>query len=98
MKSKRAEEMSYEKISRAMRYHYGSERSGRIGHLAIVRDRRLCYRLGSSELLKMKSDWSHFLSGRFGELAVNWRSGEIDVIPCKDHEICQAGLCLWTME
>ena len=44
MKSNRTEEMNYEKISRAMRYHYGSERNGRKGHLAMVRDRRLCYR------------------------------------------------------
>ena len=39
-----------------------------------------------------------FLSARFGELAVNWRSGEIVVIPCKEHEICKTGLCLWTKE
>ena len=44
MKSNRTEEMNYEKISRAMRYHYGSERNGRKGHLAMVKDKRLCYR------------------------------------------------------
>ena len=32
------------KISRAMRYHYGSERSGRKGHLAMMKEKRLCYR------------------------------------------------------
>ena len=47
MKTKRSEEMNYEKISRAMRYHYGSERSGRKGHLAMMKERRLCYRSAS---------------------------------------------------
>ena len=42
----RSEEMNYEKMSRAMRYHYGSERKGRKGHLAMVREKRLYYRLG----------------------------------------------------
>ena len=36
--------MSYEKMSRAMRYHYGSERQGRKGHLAMVKEKRLFYR------------------------------------------------------
>ena len=40
----RSEEMNYEKISRAMRYHYGSERQGRRGHLAMVKEKRLFYR------------------------------------------------------
>ena len=44
MKTNRSEEMNYEKISRAMRYHYGSERSGRKGHLAMMKEKRLCYR------------------------------------------------------
>ena len=44
MKSKRSEEMNYEKMSRAMRYHYGCERQGRKGHLAMVKEKRLCYR------------------------------------------------------
>ena len=36
--------MNYEKISRAMRYHYGSTRQGRRGHLAMVKEKRLFYR------------------------------------------------------
>ena len=36
--------MNYEKMSRAMRYHYGSERQGRKGHLAMVKEKRLFYR------------------------------------------------------
>ena len=44
MKSNRSEEMNYEKMSRAMRYHYGCERQGRKGHLAMVKEKRLCYR------------------------------------------------------
>ena len=40
----RSEEMNYEKMSRAMRYHYGSERQGRKGHLAMVKEKRLFYR------------------------------------------------------
>ena len=44
MKSNRSEEMNYEKMSRAMRYHYGCERAGRKGHLAMVKEKRLCYR------------------------------------------------------
>ena len=46
MKSNRSEEMNYEKMSRAMRYHYGNERQGRKGHLAMVREKRLVYRFG----------------------------------------------------
>jgi len=46
MKSNRSEEMNYEKMSRAMRYHYGSERNGRKGHLAMVKEKRLFYRFG----------------------------------------------------
>ena len=40
----RSEEMNYEKMSRAMRYHYGNERNGRRGHLAMVKEKRLYYR------------------------------------------------------
>jgi hypothetical protein len=36
--------MNYEKMSRAMRYHYGSERQGRKGHLAMVKEKRLFYK------------------------------------------------------
>ena len=46
MKSNRSEEMNYEKMSRAMRYHYGSEKTGRKGHLAMVKEKRLVYRFG----------------------------------------------------
>merc|ERR1719282_804007 len=46
MKSNRSEEMNYEKMSRAMRYHYGCERQGRKGHLAMVKEKRLCYKFG----------------------------------------------------
>jgi len=46
MKSNRSEEMNYEKMSRAMRYHYGCERQGRKGHLAMVKEKRLYYRFG----------------------------------------------------
>ena len=34
----RSRKMNYEKMSRAMRYHYGS------GHLAMVKEKRLFYR------------------------------------------------------
>ena len=44
MKSHRSEEMNYEKMSRAMRYHYGSP--SRKGHLAMVKEKRLVYRFG----------------------------------------------------
>jgi hypothetical protein len=44
MKANRSEEMNYEKMSRAMRYHYGSEKHGRKGHLAMVKEKRLYYR------------------------------------------------------
>ena len=44
MKSNRSEEMNYEKMSRAMRYHYGSP--SRKGHLAMVKEKRLVYRFG----------------------------------------------------
>ena len=40
----RSAEMNYEKMSRAMRYHYGSVRQGRKGHLAMVKEMRLFYR------------------------------------------------------
>ena len=46
MKSNRSEEMNYEKMSRAMRYHYGSEKQGRKGHLAMVKEKRLVYKFG----------------------------------------------------
>ena len=46
MKSNRSEEMNYEKMSRAMRYHYGSEKQGRKGHLAMVKEKRLVYQFG----------------------------------------------------
>lgn len=46
MKSNRNEEMTYEKMSRAMRYHYGNEKQGRKGHLAMVKEKRLVYRFG----------------------------------------------------
>lgn len=46
MKLNRSEEMNYEKMSRAMRYHYGCERQGRKGHLAMVKEKRLYYRFG----------------------------------------------------
>ena len=48
MKSNRSEEMNYEKMSRAMRYHYGCERQGRKGHLAMVKEKRLYYKYANS--------------------------------------------------
>lgn len=54
MKSNRSEEMNYEKMSRAMRYHYGSERQGRKGHLAMVKEKRLFYRFG-----ELSVNWRH---------------------------------------
>lgn len=80
MKSNRSEEMNYEKMSRAMRYHYGSERQGRKGHLAMVKEKRLFY--------------------RFGVLAINWRTSEMEriITPCSKHSLCQNDLCLWTKE
>ena len=50
MKSNRSEEMNYEKMSRAMRYHYGCERQGRKGHLAMVKEKRLYYKWVVAEL------------------------------------------------
>ena len=46
MKSNRSEQMNYEKMSRAMRYHYGNEKQGRKGHLGMVKEKRLVYRFG----------------------------------------------------
>jgi len=44
MKSQRSEEMNYEKMSRAMRYHYGGH--GRKGHLTKLNQKRLVYKFG----------------------------------------------------
>jgi hypothetical protein len=44
MKTNRGVKMNYEKLSRAMRYHYGSTKQGRKGHLAMVKEKRLFYR------------------------------------------------------
>jgi hypothetical protein len=44
MKTNRGVKMNYEKLSRAMRYHYGSVKQGRKGHLAMVKEKRLFYR------------------------------------------------------
>ena len=41
MKANRFEEMNYEKMSRAMRYHYGCESHGWKGHLAMVKEKWL---------------------------------------------------------
>jgi len=46
MKTNRGVKMNYEKLSRAMRYHYGSIKQGRKGHLAMVKEKRLFYRFG----------------------------------------------------
>ena len=46
MKTNRGVKMNYEKLSRAMRYHYGSVKQGRKGHLAMVKEKRLFYRFG----------------------------------------------------
>lgn len=78
MKTNRGVKMNYEKLSRAMRYHYGSIKQGRKGHLAMVKEKRLFY--------------------RFGELAVNWRSDEVQVKRCERHDLCKQSLCLWTKE
>ena len=78
MKSNRSEEMNYEKMSRAMRYHYGSEKTGRKGHLAMVKEKRLVY--------------------RFGELAVNVQSSDVELTECNLHDLCKDSLCLWTKE
>ena len=68
MKSNRNEEMTYEKMSRAMRYHYGSEKQGRKGHLAMVKEKRLVYRFGelainwrTEEVLPIRSCQTHDL-------------------------------------
>ena len=44
MKAKRNKDMTYEKMSRAMRYHYGCKHQGRKGHLAMVQKKRLYYK------------------------------------------------------
>ena len=56
MKSNRSEDMNYEKMSRAMRYHYGSEKTGRKGHLAMVKEKRLVYRFGELAVNCRSSD------------------------------------------
>ncbi len=78
MKSNRGVRMNYEKLSRAMRYHYGNAKQGRKGHLAMVKEKRLFY--------------------RFGELAVNWKSGDVRIRPCLKHELCKESFCLWSKE
>ncbi len=56
MKRNRSEEMTYEKMSRAMRYHYGNARQGRRGHLAMVKEKRLVYRFGELAVKWRKGD------------------------------------------
>jgi len=51
MKQNRSEQMTYEKMARALRYHYGCPRLGRRGHLAMVRQKRLFYRSNFSDIL-----------------------------------------------
>ncbi len=70
MKSNRNEEMTYEKMSRAMRYHYGNEKQGRKGHLAMVKEKRLVYRFGelainwkTEEVLPIRPCPTHELCG-----------------------------------
>ncbi|XP_040580915.1 uncharacterized protein [Lepeophtheirus salmonis] len=72
MKRNRSEEMNYEKMSRAMRYHYGSEKQGRKGHLAMVKEKRLVYQFGelavnwkSHEIPKIKCDQHMLCKGSF---------------------------------
>ena len=48
MKVNRNAEMNYEKMSRAMRYHYGNR--SRKGHLAMVEKKRLVYRFGEKAI------------------------------------------------
>jgi len=48
MKLNRNAEMNYEKMSRAMRYHYGNR--SRKGHLAMVEKKRLVYRFGEKAI------------------------------------------------
>ena len=45
-------------MSRAMRYHYGSEKAGRErkGHLAMVKEKRLVYRFGELALNWRRSE------------------------------------------
>ena len=57
MKSNRSEEMNYEKMSRAMRYHYGCERQGRKGHLAMVKEKRLYYKWVEFLLCPLDANW-----------------------------------------
>ena len=45
-------------MSRAMRYHYGSEKQGRKGHLAMVKEKRLVYRFGELALNWRQSEVS----------------------------------------
>ena len=92
--------MNYEKMSRAMRYHYGSEKKGRKGHLAMVKEKRLCYRLNSPSSIKRHENVKIVLFSRFGELSVNWRRGEMlsALQNCEKHRLCQNRLCLWTRE
>ena len=62
--------MTYEKMSRAMRYHYGNEKQGRKGHLAMVKEKRLVYRFGelainwkTEEVLPIRPCPTHELCG-----------------------------------
>ena len=45
-KMKANKDMNYEKMSRAMRYHYGNQKEGRKGHLAMVKRKNLMYQFG----------------------------------------------------
>ena len=78
--------MTYEKMSRAMRYHYGSKKQNRKGHLAMVKGKRLIYRFPDKVAFKQASGYF----ARFGELAVTWRRVEMGSLlqQCDKHWIC----------
>ena len=97
MKSNRSEEMNYEKMSRAMRYHYGCERQGRKGHLAMVKEKRLCYRYITRKRIFVGGNEDQCY--RFGELFTNWRLDGLSASShCYEHVICRGAFCLWTKE
>ena len=57
---------TFHQMSRAMRYHYGSEKAGRKGHLAMVKEKRLVYRwdnLSGRQRRYDFRDWVYFCHG-----------------------------------
>ena len=72
-------------MSRAMRYHYGNEKQGRKGHLAMVKEKRLVYSFGELAVNWRRSEVASKCAAAGGG-------------GCELHELCRRSLCLWTKE